>query len=53
MKMKIKITIPKPRNLLVPELFKLKSGSHQKSEKSLRRKANIQIKNSNIKEFDK
>lgn len=51
--MKIKIPVVKPRNTLVPELFKLKSGSHQKPEKSLRRKIKVEVQNNLNKEFDK
>lgn len=51
--MKIKIPTIKPRNNLITELFKLKSGSHQKPEKSLRRKINVETKINIHKEFDK
>ena len=51
--MKIKIPTLKPINNLIPELFKLGYKSHQKPEKSLRRKIKIEVQKNLNKEFDK
>lgn len=50
---KVKLSFLKPKNNLIPELFKLGYKSHQKSEKSLRRKFKIETQKNTNKEFDK
>jgi hypothetical protein len=43
-KLKIKLAVPKTRNPMVPAAAQRKSGSHRKSEASLRKKEKMALK---------